>query len=218
MARSFVARADGRFMCFLEPPERHVIRQVSTEIMHLIRAGMGIADPETARDVLSDDPLTRLAAEAEWDSNPATRGDHAFARLFPPASEDPEQAEEFRRLSAHIIADSHVKNLATILSCLEANSELGESGGSEMIMSVAEAHAWLKGLTVIRLVLGERMHLRSDDDFEALKVLSDGGVELDAGTEPGMAGLDFLAALYEFLTWLQESLVKAFNSRPGAVR
>jgi hypothetical protein len=50
-------------------------------------------------------------------------------------------------------------------------------------------------------VLGERMGLRTDDDVEVLEAAAD---ELDPD-DP----LAYALAIYEFLTWLQETLASA---------
>ncbi len=56
-------------------------------------------------------------------------------------------------------------------------------------------------LTDVRLVLGERLGLRTDEDAIALAAALE---ELDEDDPQA-----FLVAIYDFLTWLQESLVHA---------
>lgn len=217
MARAFVARADGRFMCALEPEERSVIRQVSDEVTQLIGMGLGGMErpgESTGSDAGSEDPLTRLAAELGEDQEVRAPIDPALARLLPPASQDGDAADEFRRLAQRGIAEGHIENLSTMQAGLEAASDLVDVGSTEVIIARDESLAWLKGLTAIRLVLGERMGLRGDSDFDALQALCEGGVNVEEDREPGTGGIEFLASLYEFLTWLQESLVGALNSRP----
>ena len=58
-------------------------------------------------------------------------------------------------------------------------------------------------LTDVRLVLGERLGLRTDEDAEALA--PSGSTEADAG-RPGRG---YWRRYYDFLTWLQESLTQA---------
>ncbi len=70
-----------------------------------------------------------------------------------------------------------------------------------MELDAAEAAAWVVALTDVRLVLGERLALRTDEDASAL---ADRLGSLDAD-DPQV----FLVAIYDFLTWLQESLVHA---------
>ncbi len=57
-------------------------------------------------------------------------------------------------------------------------------------------------LTDVRLLLGERLGLRTDDDAEELAQRLRATPTQD---DPAM----LLAAYYDFLTWLQESLTQA---------
>ena len=59
----------------------------------------------------------------------------------------------------------------------------------------------LKALTDVRLVLGERMGLRTDEDVEVLDAAAE---HLDPDDPLGYA-----LAVYDFLTWLQETLASA---------
>jgi hypothetical protein len=53
----------------------------------------------------------------------------------------------------------------------------------------------------VRLVLGERMGLRTDDDLDAL--------EAAVGDLDPDDALAYALAVYDFLTWLQETLASA---------
>ena len=59
----------------------------------------------------------------------------------------------------------------------------------------------LVALTDVRLVLGERMGLRTDDDVAVLEAVAE---DLDPDDPLGYA-----LAVYDFLTWLQETLSSA---------
>ena len=69
----------------------------------------------------------------------------------------------------------------------------------------ADARAFLIALTDVRLVLGERMGLRTDDDVELLETAA---ADLD-DDDP----LRYALAVYDFLTWLQETLASAMLDR-----
>ena len=56
-------------------------------------------------------------------------------------------------------------------------------------------------LTDVRLLLGERLGLRTDEDADALQ----DRLEAAAADDPQL----HLAAYYDFMTWLQESLTQA---------
>ena len=59
----------------------------------------------------------------------------------------------------------------------------------------------LAALTDVRLVLGERMGLRTDEDVDVLEAAAQ---DLDPD-DP----LAYALAVYDFLTWLQETLASA---------
>ena len=71
----------------------------------------------------------------------------------------------------------------------------------KVVLDEASARAFLTALTDVRLVLGERMGLRTDEDLEALEAAAG---ELDPDDPLGYA-----LAVYDFLTWLQETLASA---------
>jgi hypothetical protein len=122
------------------------------------------------------DDLADLLADPD---NPAVR------RLFPPAHADPESEQQYREL----VRDQLVAGRAKALDVVRATL-------SEKILTAEEADAWLRGLNDLRLVLGTRLDVTEDTDFE---------VELDAD-ERGRE-----LAVYTYLTWLQEQFVEALS-------
>ena len=104
-------------------------------------------------------------------------------------------ASEFRRYTEQGLRARKRAGLET------ARQTLGRDGTLEL--DRAEAAAWVVALNDVRLVLGERLGLRNDEDADEL-VAALG--ELDE--EDPQA---FLVAIYDFLTWLQESLVRALS-------
>lgn len=110
--------------------------------------------------------------------------DPALARLFPDAYDlDPESAEDFRRYTETELRDAKAAHLAVIV-------DTTESSGDKTVLSEAQARSWMIGLNDLRLVIGTRLHL--DDDEEP---------EMEAEY------VEQLTAIYQWLTWLQESLV-----------
>ena len=67
-------------------------------------------------------------------------------------------------------------------------------------LSAAEAEAWLRALTDLRLVLGTRLDVREDTFAE--------GLDLNDPRAPELA-------VYGYLSWLQEALVEAVSSASG---
>jgi len=111
--------------------------------------------------------------------------DPAVRRLFPPAHADPESEEQYRLL----VRDQLVSGRAEALDIVRATL-------SEKTLSAEEADAWLRGLNDLRLVLGTRLDVTEETDFERELDTSKRGREL---------------AIYAYLTWLQEQFVEALS-------
>jgi hypothetical protein len=105
-------------------------------------------------------------------------------------------AAEFRWLTETGLRARKRSNLSL------ASAALQRSG--EVALTREEASALLKGLTDTRLVLGERLGLRTDEDAENLMV----ALHERAGREDPWVSV---ALLYDALTWWQESLVVALS-------
>jgi hypothetical protein len=111
--------------------------------------------------------------------------DPSLARLFPPAYPDPDEAEreaEYRRLMGSDLLARH----RGALEMLQATA------GAESITE-EELGAWLAGVNELRLVLGTRLDVSEEEDFDL------------SPDDPRSAGL----ALYYWLGVLQEQLVEA---------
>jgi hypothetical protein len=113
--------------------------------------------------------------------------DPAVRRLFPPAHTDRESEEQYRSL----VRDQLVAGRMTALAAMR------ESLGKDAL-TADEADAWLRALNDLRLVLGTRLDVTEDIDYERLDPRDPRGRDL---------------ALYAYLSWLQEQLVEA-SSRP----
>lgn len=137
-----------------------------------------------------EDPL---AAMMGLSAGAGTPDDPALARLLPDASrDDPAVAAEFRRFTERGVRVRKHDQLRT------ASASLGR--GSPVVLSEPEALSWLTSLTDVRLVLAERLGLRTEADADSLhRDLDDMDVD-----DPRA----WLAAVYDFLTWLQEGLAE----------
>jgi uncharacterized protein DUF2017 len=109
--------------------------------------------------------------------------DPALRRLFPQAHEDPESEEQYRSLVRDQLLGGRSKAIAVVRDTLD----------KEMLRS-DEADAWLRALNDLRLVLGTRLDVTEDLDYENLDLNEPRGRDL---------------AVYGYLTWLQEQLVEA---------
>lgn len=127
---------------------------------------------------------------------PQVPRDPAMDRLLPSAHrDDPELSAEFRRLTEHGLREGKAAKLATAIEALL------DSEGDKVWLDHEQAQAMVVALTDVRLLLGERLGLRTDEDAEALQ----DRLEAAADDDPRL----HLAAYYDFMTWLQESLTQA---------
>jgi Domain of unknown function (DUF2017) len=109
--------------------------------------------------------------------------DPALRRLFPQAHEDPESEEQYRSLVRDQLLGGRSKAIAVVRDTLDKET-LGPD----------EADTWLRALNDLRLVLGTRLDVTEDLDYENLDLNEPRGRDL---------------AVYGYLTWLQEQLVEA---------
>ncbi|MDO5503752.1 MAG: DUF2017 domain-containing protein [Actinomycetia bacterium] len=218
MARAFKVRhvkigrvKEPRYAARLEAVERDLVAGLAHQVAELIEVPepQGSTDPSGAE---AADPFDDIVAQlgmsispdasapgeegsrAEQPSHVAGVEDPAIRRLFPIANRtDDEAAAEFARLSETGLRRRKRENL------LRAAALLGHSDVIEL--APPDAHAFLVALTDIRVVLGERIGLRTDDDAAALEAMTRALDEDDPR-------LHFIL-VYDFLTWLQETLATA---------
>lgn len=108
-------------------------------------------------------------------------GDPAVERLLPDAYPgDVVAATEFRDFTRSGLVERKLTNAGRVAATLP-----GESGVSEL--TNADAQAWLRTLTDLRLVLATRLGIQRDDDEG----------------EPD----ELLRAVYDWLAFLQDSLL-----------
>ena len=207
MAHAFRNRPDGTLACRLDGEEKAIIAQVAQETADLIRTDLGIGSEHGAirRAADSEDPLRRL--EAEFAGRSAREpSDSAVKRLFPAASSDPDLAEEYRRLGQQDLADTKLADLQTVISLIDATGP----EHSEVVVDEEEAIVLLRALNDVRIVLADRLGLERDGDFDTVRMLQQIGERVEEASAPDdeHAGADIVIAVYELLSWLQESLLR----------
>ncbi|WP_029212799.1 MULTISPECIES: DUF2017 domain-containing protein [Arsenicicoccus] len=193
MAQAFRRHGD-RIVGHLDEDERELVASLLVQVGRLIR-GMGPAIPDPTGDPLTD-AMAGLSAEP-----PRRQADPALRRLFPDARRDEgqqaeEEAQEFRRLTEMGLRQRKVATIDAAVSLLEHATD-----PEVLTLTTAQAGQLTVALTDVRLVLGERLGLRTDEDAEALEEL----VEQYGEDHPHVQ----TAALYDFLTWIQETLAEA---------
>jgi uncharacterized protein DUF2017 len=146
-----------------------------------------------------EDPLAALVGMGDPGADPPqTPEDPALARLLPDGNrDDPEASAEYRRLTEHGLRSRKRSGARLAAQAL--------SRGESVVLTQEEALALMKSLTDVRLVLGERLELRTDEDAERLHERLWAG----EGSESFLA----TASVYELLTSWQEHLVHAVGRR-----
>jgi hypothetical protein len=109
--------------------------------------------------------------------------DPSLRRLFPTAHTEPELEREYRELTH----DQLVRGREQSLDLLR------DTAGRELLTR-EEADAWARALNDARLVLGTRLDVTEDFEWDALDARNPRAQEL---------------VLYAYLSWLQEQLVGA---------
>lgn len=152
-----------------------------------------ITDPDARilRDLVGqlDDMLAARSATTARQSRRTLPDDPALARLLPDAfRDDPAASLEFRGLSEPDLIDHKRRNLATVISAIDAPD----------VLDTDAQRAWLQALTDLRLTIATRMGIlgeargdrpRSSDSTRALSDVFDwlGGVQaqlLRVATDP----------------------------------
>jgi hypothetical protein len=170
----------GRIVGHFTDEERELLENLVRQMVEFVSPAPLDADA---------DPLARLVgidADAEIPEDPA------LLRLLPDAyPDDPEASAEFRRFTERGLRESKLANAQVLLGSLEHS-------GSKITLSAPQAAGWLGALTDLRLTLGHRLGIVGDDDHEAWYGEEDVDDEINA-----------LRFVYDWLTWMQESLVHA---------
>ena len=125
----------------------------------------------------------------ELEESLAEPDDPSLRRLFPPAYSDPESDEQYRSLVRGQLVSGRLGALRIMRSTLESKE-----------LSPEQADSWLRVLNDLRLMLGTRLDVTEELDFEAFDE-----------SDPQAQDL----AIYGYLSWLQEQLVEALQTASG---
>jgi hypothetical protein len=181
--------------------EREVLARFLADVAGLLaepEPGSGPAPAPGGADgaVEAADPLAALEAAVRV----TPPRDPAVLRLLPDGSrDDPEVAQSFRRLTEPTLRERKTAALELAGRALVRPDPV--------LLDPAEAQALLKGLTDVRLVIAERLGLRTEEDVDLLHAALDDDAAGPDGVEIARA-----AAVYDALSWWQESLVSALQA------
>lgn len=187
MAHGFVRDGDD-FETRLEPIECTTLRQLLAELTALLAV-----DGDDRQS--STDPLAKQLGLEDLDQSAVVApADPVLARLLPDGySDDDDAAAEFRRFTDSALRRGKQQDAATVLAGID-QAEADEQGS----VSIDEptAMAWMRSINDLRLALGVQLEI--DDDLAA-----------DLSSIPDDDPRAASAAIYEFLTWWQDTLVNA---------
>lgn len=171
----------------LEAEERRVLQKLMTDVAAML-------EPE---EEAGQDPLAALVGIDERADVPH---DPALRRLLPQGSTDTEQAQEFRRFTERGLRERKRAALARATMALDSATVTLDREG---------ARDFAQALNDVRLVLAQRLGV--EDEADARRVAEVTGTEGIEDVE------SYMALLYNFTGWLQETLMEALL-RSGPAR
>lgn len=197
-------RASGPvFVARLDPTERAVLLDAVDGVLGLL--GAVPAPPPEGPWPGGDAPDGDPGGDAPpWPElgvpglDPAPPLDPALRRLLPDASDDPAVAAELRRLTEGDLRRRKHSQLRRLRDVLDA-------ARPDAVVAASEAPGVAAALTDVRLVMAERLGLRTDADAAAVDELA---MRQDPPADEDDATRRLVAAVYTVLTDLQESLVR----------
>lgn len=174
--------------------EADLIRNLAGQVVELLHS-------EAAAPVEPTDPLEAMF---NFDGPTTEPDDPALQRLLPNGySNDPEASGEFRRFTESTLREAKSGNAMVLVTSLEEAGLTDEPDDLAVIdveLDAQQALAWMKAFTDIRLALAARLGVREDDE-EFWASLPD--------EDPRSSAHD----IYEWVGWLQETLVEAVSAR-----
>lgn len=196
MARAFRATTRG-YKAELQAHERRLLSQLCADVITMLtQRGKDLADSSAPEDEFAHfrAELAGLGAETDDDADPGLDPpqDAVLARLLPDASSDAEEAAQFRRLAESSLRESKIADLRAARLALESET---------VALSEQQAPVFGRALNDVRLTLAARLGIEEEADAE--RIHEEAGQRAAASTE------EFMAELYAFTTWLQETLFSA---------
>ncbi len=234
MARAFKSTPKG-FVADLERAERRLLRTLFQDVIQLLdddspdapaapadRPGVAPgADRDAFWDIVAglgplqgggpDGGPAITAAGAAPGPGPgptaapyrAAPTDPALARLLPDGvvgdgdgGAAGQAAGEFRALTEDAVRRAKTQDLQRAVAALQANP---------VVLSEAEAVSFSRALNDVRLVLSSRLGIETEQDAERVHEVDDWSAATDVES--------YMALLYNFTTWLLETLMVALSTR-----
>ncbi|WP_207782409.1 DUF2017 domain-containing protein [Phytoactinopolyspora limicola] len=197
LSTAFRRTRGGGVAASFHTAEIELLRSLVGQLLELVRD-----DPDGREESKKDDAWA--AALGLADDKPVRPTDPVLLRLFPDGyAEDDEAASDFRRFTERGLRDAKAGTAATVLASLATaegvdpdEQRRGRSRDKIRVeLDAAEADAWLRALTDLRLALGTRLGVTEGDE-DVWAALPD--------DDPRRHIHD----VYDWLGWLQETLVR----------
>ena len=173
--------------------EADLLRSLAGQLVELLRNERAVVDKD-------EDPLEALLNLTGPIDPPE---DPVLARLLPSAyRDDDDAAAEYRRYTESDLRNGKAATAGTMIDTLEEAGLPDDVTGDEIVeleLDAAQAMAWLKGFTDLRLAMGVRLGIEDEEDQQRLEDLPDDDPRAH------------LMAIYDWLGFLQETLVRALS-------
>lgn len=176
----------------MSPYEVELLTSLVRQLVELVSDG----EPEGyAAAVAPTDAFERLVQDLEVDPDePEVSDDPVLRRLFPSAyPHDAAAASDFRRFTERELKTKKVADAQVVLDHLAAT----EGGTRHLRVPVAEADAWLRTLTSVRLAVATRLGITDADSADELARLGE--------DDPR----SYMVSVYDWLGFAQETMLAA---------
>lgn len=193
MAQAFQRKRD-RLVGRLDQTERSIVIELMAQTREMVAPEQQAATGDAFTDLIS-------TLGDSYDPSEVAERDPVVRRLLPDGHrDDQEAAAEFRAATERTLREQKTRKLTAAIDLL-----LGVPDNQDKLsFEVPDAITLMMALADVRLALGERLELRTDEDSEQLHA------DLEAMTAPDQQRLA-IGLYYDFLTWLQESLALALT-------
>lgn len=162
-----------------------------------VEKGLLVSLADQVCEFVSPEPMANadpLAAIVGIDMDAEFPDDPALARLFPDAyPDDPEASLDFRRFTQRSLQEAKLAHARTVLETLSKS-------GEKVTLGSGDIPSWLGFLNDARLAIGTRIGITEENHDELADLPED-------DPRHGMFHV------YDWLTYLQESLVQLLQSR-----
>ncbi len=183
----FRARRKGRIAVELPPYAAGLLASLVRQLVELLSDG-------EAQATGSSDPLEAML---EFSAPRDSPQDPALLRLLPDAHlDDPEASAEFRRFTERGLREGKVADALAVLDLVGERDDDAGTADLEFELTSAQARAWMRCITDLRLTLAERLGITADD------------AELWETLAPDDERMP-IYEIYGWLSYLLESLVDA---------